>query len=354
MPRPRAQPTLRLYGPDSRFGAVPRAGFADYIWYIDHGRRRVSTGCVRDDEQGAQDALIAYQLALRKDSDAPKAVAEVLRHYLDERMAGKRREPDARRSAILLAEHFEGKFVADIKPGDVLNYINKRQKSVSSSTVRAELSTLVSALKYAVDMGRLSAAPTISLPKAGGSRERWATRDDVAKLLRRTRVTAPHLARFILVTVYTGHRSEAVRGLRFRRHDSGGFVDLKTGVIDFRRGDGKTNNKRRALIPIPAKLRHVLRRAHRESVGGYVIEYKGGPVGSLKTAWRKATAAAALDGLRLHDLCHTAITWRLHAGATSWEVGALTGRSAEIIHEVYGHHSLASLQAVADRVKPKV
>ena len=53
---------------------------------------------------------------------------------------------------------------------------------------------------------------------------------------------ARHLARFILVALYTGTRSEAILRLRFMPHTAGGHVDTEAGRI-YRRGAGQTETR---------------------------------------------------------------------------------------------------------------
>jgi integrase len=77
--------------------------------------------------------------------------------------------------------------------------------------------------------GLCSAIVEVVLPEASPPRERWLTREEAARLLwaawryREVQKGTPtdrrprqHIARFILVALYTGTRSSAVCGARFR------------------------------------------------------------------------------------------------------------------------------------------
>jgi integrase len=67
--------------------------------------------------------------------------------------------------------------------------------------------------------------------------------------------------------------------------------------------------------------------------------------------WRPATRAAALDGLRIHDLRHTAVALWIAAGANPKEVAARAGHtSVSFTLDRYGHLYPEADQALRDRL----
>ena len=70
----------------------------------------------------------------------------------------------------------------------------------------------------------------------------------------------------------------------------------------------------------------------------YVIEDRGQPVGSIKTAWRAALVASGIDHCRPHDLRHTCATWLMQAGADQWHAAGFLGMGLDVLQRVYGHH----------------
>jgi integrase len=68
---------------------------------------------------------------------------------------------------------------------------------------------------------------------------------------------------------------------------------------------------------------------------------QGGPLrvtGFRARVWRPATRAAGLDGLRIHDLRHTAVALWIAAGANPKEVAARAGHaSVSFTLDRYGH-----------------
>ena len=209
------------------------------------------------------------------------------------------------------------------------------------------------------------------LPPKGRARERWLTRNEAAELLRacwraREVQTAhrgplkgqkietdkrplPHLARFILVGLYTGSRAGAIAAAALRRGQGRSFVDLDNGIF-YRLAEGQRETKKRQPpVPIPPRLLAHLRRwvAKRIAVE-YFVEWNGQPVKSVKTAFKSAVRLAKLDGkISPHTLRHTAATWLMQAGVDKWEAAGFLGMSVEMLDRVYGHHHPAHLKGAA-------
>ena len=236
--------------------------------------------------------------------------------------------------------------VANITGQVCRRYAKTRDKA--PGTVRKELGVLQAALNYCHAEGYLTAAPKVRLPERPAPRDRWLTRDEVAALLRAAwrNPKAKHLARFILVAVYTGTRSDTILSLRFMPHTGGGHVDTETGLM-FRRPVGQAETKKRTpTVPVPLRLLAHLRRW--EQMGArHVVEARGARVASVKRAWSTALAEADIEHATRHDLRHTAITWAMQRGVDKWQAAGYFGLSLDMIESVYGHHHPDYLQSVA-------
>jgi integrase len=81
---------------------------------------------------------------------------------------------------------------------------------------------------------------------------------------------------------------------------------------------------------------------------------QGGPLrvtGFRARVWRPATRTAGLDGLRIHDLRHTAVALWIAAGANPKEVAARAGHSSvSFILDRYGHLYPEADTALRDRL----
>ncbi len=211
---------------------------------------------------------------------------------------------------------------------------------IADGTVRKELSTLSAALNYCREEGYLLNPPKVHMPEKPEPKDRWLTRDEAARLLRAAyrNPEARHLARFILVALYTGTRKTAILQLRFMRNVNGGFVDTGAGRL-YRRAPGTAQTKKRTppITVAPRLLAHLKRW---EAMGErWVVAYEGQGVSSIKTAWATAARNAGLDDVTPHTLRHTAITWACQSGrADLWELSGYFGVSMETMTKVYAHH----------------
>ncbi|NVK47600.1 MAG: hypothetical protein HWE33_14985 [Rhodobacteraceae bacterium] len=102
---------------------------------------------------------------------------------------------------------------------------------VSAGTVRRELGTLQAALNYCQREGFLTSAPLVTLPEKPEAKEPWLTRDEAARLIWTAYRghKAKHIARFILIGLYTGTRKDAIIRMGFEKNTIGGWFDLDHG-----------------------------------------------------------------------------------------------------------------------------
>jgi integrase len=82
---------------------------------------------------------------------------------------------------------------------------------------------------------------------------------------------------------------------------------------------------------------------------GYVINRDGQSLGDIKKGFAAAVRRAGLgDDVTPHTLKHTAITWRLLAGVSIYDVSKLFATSITTIEKTYGHISPEAMQNAAD------
>lgn len=161
-----------------------------------------------------------------------------------------------------------------------------------------------------------------------------------------------HLARFILIGIYSGSRAGAIAAASPIPAVGHSFVDLDRGIYYRRRqGDARTN-KRQPTVPIPPRLLVHLRRWHRlDSQAGHFVEFNGSPVTSVKTAFKSAVRLAGLGtGVSPHTLRHTAATWLMQRGADPWQSAGYLGMSLEVLLNTYGHHHPDYLSDAVEKI----
>jgi integrase len=187
---------------------------------------------------------------------------------------------------------------------------------------------------------------------------RFLTPAEIARLADAIR---PSYRALVLVGAYGGLRIGELAGLRRSR------VDLLRGTVEvaeivtevggqLRVGPPKTRASRRTVgLPravVEELAAHLAAPAKPDAL--VFTAPKGGPLRVIAfraRIWRPATRTAGLDGLRIHDLRHTAVALWIAAGANPKEVAARAGHtSVSFTLDRYGHLYPESDAALRDRL----
>lgn len=350
MPRASSGPRLWLRPGVEKDGRQVRKP----AWIIRDGSRWISTGCTEGERDEAEVQLAQYRIEKHQPSRASNRdpaeirIADVLNVYLADIIPSQSRPGEATDRLLRLDSFFEGKTLADINGALCRRYVKHRG---SSSSARRELEDLRAAINHHRQEGLCSQIVSVVLPEKAGSRQRWLTRSEAAALIRAAwryrevqkgketdRRSRRHVARFILVALYTGTRAGAVCAASFEPREGYGWIDLERGVF-YRRPQGeRETKKRRPPVPLPDELLAHLRR-WRALGQTYAVEWNGKPVKSVRKAFERAAQDAGLgEDVSPHVLRHTAATWQMQAGVPIWEAAGYLGMTEQTLREVYGHH----------------
>lgn len=324
----------------------------DGQWVILDGatERRTGTADRREADQALADYINARGVNRHTHTPETFLVSEALLIYGQEH-APTAAAPERIGYALKALLPFWDKLtVSDVTKATCRRYASARGKS--AGTIRRELGTLRAAMNYCAQEGHLTRAPFVHMPDKPNNKERWLTREEVARLIRAARsdVRSKHLARFILLALYTGSRKAAVLDLRFEPHPRGGWIDCERGVMYRAAHDARVTNKRRTPVRMPAKLLAHARRWSRD--GGWAVNYKGAKIGDIKTAWGRIRTLAKLEDVTPHTLKHTAITWAMQGGANLADAAGFFGTSVQVIEKTYWHFHpdfQAGTAAIMDR-----
>lgn len=367
MPRPAK--TARLIWQDTKFRPDGRK-LSEAGWYIRDGDRRHRTGCGAGDREGAEKRLAEYIALKHRPSAAPGGimqtpVADIINRWLKDVAAAKPTARDAARRAVTLIGFWGGRMAGEINGASCRDYARSRG---AGAAARRELQDLGAALNHWRAEGEALEVPRVTLPPKGLPRERWLTRDEAARLLitawRATqtwkgqpsaRLIGRHVARFILVALYTGTRCGAICAAGFTRAPDRGWIDLDSGLF-YRRGYAEAESKkRRPPVPLPARLLAHLRRWHRLGLAvNAPVEWNGRPVTEVKKAFRSIRARAGFGpDVTAHVLRHTTATWLMHAGVSIWDASGFVGITPETFARVYGHHHPDYMAAARDALSSR-
>jgi integrase len=321
MPRRRAAPRLYL-DPGRR------------QWIIRDGASFIRTGCAEAERDGAEARLAAYLGAKHRPNRAANdpLIADILLVYADEHLPHTLSAKQASYGVADLAAWWGDKKLSEVTARACRAYAQARRQSCA----RRNLETLSAAIHYwHREYGPLSSVPAVLLPPKEQPRERWLTRSEAALLLWAARRT-PHLARFVLLGLYTGSRAGVLVSLQWD------WIDLERGVMR-RRAPGTGENKQKRTPPVRLGRRILAHLRRWRRLDGlhcvYVCHYNGWRVKRPHTSWEQAVKRAGLKGVSPHTLRHTRATWLMQAGIDVWEAAGHLGMSPAILQRVYAKHS---------------
>lgn len=345
-------------------------------WVIVDGARHVRTGCGPDQVEEAERHLVEY-IAARHQVPGPGRAAEVLIGdiliaYGEEVAPTTARPRETIQALTRLNEFFGDKPVAAIK-GKLCREFAKHRGTQSGA--RRDLETARAAVKHYHREYGLDVLPAFTLPDKSLPRDVFLTRGQAAALLlaclgwertgdgadarwrRRRDQKRAHLARLVLIGLYTGTRPGAILSLQWIRSTTGGWVDTRGGII-FRRAEAErvAHNKRKTPVRMAPRLLAHARRWKRLDgwVNGrtglrHVIHYNGVGVEKINKAFRSAIAAAGLASVVTpHVLRHTRGTWLAQAGVPAGEAAASLGMTVEEYERTYLHNDPAFQNAAAN------
>jgi integrase len=365
---PRARKAPRLYLKRRR---APRRD----VWIIRDGAIEIRTGCGEHDHRGASEALARYIAAKYTPPGALPAselfIDEVIASYLKEHAQHSASREFLTHTATPVLTWWSGKKLSHVNKTNCRKYVewrtsqtnrrSKRLKLISEQTARHDLKTLRTAINWYHGEYPLPSVPKVWLPAKAPQREDyWLSRDEAAARIKAARRNARtrHVARQILIGVYSGTRPGAILALKWLPSPTSGWFDMEAGVL-YRRGiNARRTKKRQPPARIHAKLLpHLIRWRAMDAALGItsVVHYQGMPVKKLRNSWKTVAQAAGASGDDgPHITRHTAATWLMQAGVDVFEASGYLGMSPETLWETYGHHHPEYQSAAANAVSKKL
>lgn len=295
-------------------------------------RRRYSTGLDAEPHNLAAAEREARKVLAQLAAPVGNTLASIWPAYLDDRKPLGRRDMES--AWRRLGPHFGGLRPDEITRDECRAYVAKREADgVSSSRAHGELIYLRAAVNWH-DKGNTA---QFWFPGTYAPRDRVLTREEAQRLLDAA-ACVHHLTVFLHLALATAARKEAILSLRWGpATPEVPHVDLDAGEVRLGR---KSGGKRRApTLPMTQTLRAVLQHAREAALTDHVVEFAGRPVGDIKKAFATARTKAALDGVTIHDLRHTAAVWMVGKGIEMTKVSQFLGHSStDVTERVYARY----------------
>src|SRR5262245_35194757 len=285
MPRPRKG--ARLWLRPERRNSTGKLN-SNAAWFILDAGKHIATGCAAGEVAAAESKLAEYIATKYAPTRAERElseirVADVLSIYVDDCAPDEAADRTQRKrfNARIgrLNDWWGAKLLSEVNESTCKQYTKARSKPGGA---RRDLEDLKAAVNHHQRKGFHRGIVVVTLPEKGTPRDRWLTRTEAAKLLwtcwryrevqrihrgdrkgelvETDKRPLQHLARFILIGLYTGTRAGAIASASPIRGEGRSFVDLERGVF-YRLAEGRrATKKRQPPAPIPRRLLAHLRR----------------------------------------------------------------------------------------------
>lgn len=351
---PRQSKGIRLWLRPARQRA---SGSDPAIWVIRDAGHQLSTGlgigARREAEAALADYIAGKYAPARRERDIIVIpIADVINVYLADVAPNQARPEKAAERCGRLLQFFGERTLDAVTGATCRAYAEWRG---SSGGARRDLQDLAAAIGHHAREGLHRGVVRVALPAKGQARQRWLTRDEVARLLwacwrnREVQEGKPtdkrplrHLARLLLIGIYTGSRPGAILNASWRQGPGLSWVDTVNGVFH-RHADGvAATAKRQPTVKLaPGLLAHLRRWERLDATQArplsYVVSYHGAKVASVKTALHTACKLAGVEPVTAYTLRHTAASWLVARGLPTRKVADFIGTGEQMILSHYGH-----------------
>lgn len=241
-----------------------------------------------------------------------------------------------------LITFFKDTTLDKITPGLIEDYKSVRLQGLKPSSVNRELSTLRHIINFAKRNKTFYGENPVSisglLPE-DNQRDRTLSLNEQEKLIRNS---SEHLRPILLCALNTGMRRGEILSLKWDN------VDFDNNLFIITASNNKSKKAKR--IPINSYLKTMLleMKLRNQVISDYVfLGDDNKPVRDIKTAFLNACRRANINGLRFHDLRHTAGTRMLESGVNIVAISEILGHSSiETTRKRYLHPGDSLREAV--------
>jgi integrase len=211
------------------------------------------------------------------------------------------------------------------------------------ATINRDLALLKHLFNFAIRDGCLEKNPVslVKFEKENNARDRVLSPEEFEQLQFHS---ALHLQAINLMAYQTGMRTGEILNLTWNR------VDLKAGLVRLKAEDTKTDNAR--LVPLTADLTALLKDLYKVCYlqEPHVFLVNGKSVHSIKTAFKASCRRAKIQGFRVHDFRHTAVTNMRRAGIDHLTIMRITGHKTLEVFKRYNSFLEGDLKEAAHRL----
>jgi len=220
-----------------------------------------------------------------------------------------------------LCKHFGSSKLSDISTRDIEDFKLSRVKEVSPATVNRSLSVLRHLFNLAKKWKKFfgdNPVSIVGLLEENNLMERILSPEEQGRLIE---ASIGYLRPIISTALNTGMRRGEILGLKWSD------VDMDAGLITVSQTNSKSKKQRKIFIN--RILRKELAELKLKSGGNEFVflSDKGRRLKEVKNGFEAACRRAGIEGLRFHDLRHTAATRMIESGGSIVAVCKILGHS---------------------------
>ncbi len=247
--------------------------------------------------------------------------AIMVRHMTQHVLPKKIRSGNAVATSMAYWRHFySGATLSEVTPDRQRAFAAwLRSEGKADGYIRRIVADGKSAISHAWKRGELASVPYIDLSVApeGEARDRILSLEEMAALW--NAIESPHLRIYVLLSLGTMARPEAITDLTTRA------VDWNSGTINLLPTGKKQNKKFRPIIPIVDTLKPMLKAIP----PGHLVTYRGRGIANIGTTFDKAVKRAGLAGTHVnrYTLRHTIISEAAKRSADQTQVEKFAGHT---------------------------
>jgi integrase len=256
-------------------------------------------------------------------------------------------EKDLERYRVHIAPYLKGNTKLDTikKPHIQSLHTAVREKGLSGATADHVLKVIRQILNLAVDYEYIDKNPAIGVKQYNEDNrvERYLDEEELQRLLQvltdyPNRVVAG-LVTFLLST-----------GARLQEACQAEVADISLENRVWRIPAIRTKSKKIRSIPLNDTAVRVIDELDIKEGQEYLFinPRTKKPYTTIHRAFKQITHRAKLEGLRIHDLRHSFISYLLQNGRTLYEAQIIAGHSSSVVTERYAHLSMQTLHDAAN------
>ena len=249
-----------------------------------------------------------------------------------------------------LLSYFQGKYLHQIDPLMIRQYLSKRLANVKPSTVNRDLSMLKSMFNRAIEWGMLHGAnPTRGIKKIPekNNRCRWLTEDEQDVLLSHCKGVTRVI---VVIALKTGMRWSEIIHLKWQQSPNSNYIDFENGTIFIHESLAKSEKSR--YIPLSNAVRWALREVPKHPGHEYIFlnPDTNKPLGSIKQSFKTAMKKAEIQDFRFHDLRHTFASQLVRNSVDLYVVQKLLGHATPKMTQRYAHLKADQLKDAIEKI----